>query len=188
MRQICRTLWKKDTKGLWESMAGVWPVEEGSPRLAAAGDPVRARSGSEGGETVVSYIFVRYFGSLYKRVDFRRSALRLKSAFEIPSMLPLLSSSLEYFSSLRHALEAASPGPDRSGGVLWRWDLASPPTVSPCGCPPPSPEALCVFCRARAGLEEATPARRRRAAQARQCPGSPPPAPRSRGDAAPPSC
>ena len=63
---------------------GVWPVEEGSPRLATVVDKVRALCGSEVGETVVSYIFVRSFGSLYKRVDFRRSALRLKSAFEIP--------------------------------------------------------------------------------------------------------
>ena len=52
-------------------------------RDAALRKPLTLLCESEVGETIVSYIFVRYFGSLYKRVDFRRSALRLKSAFAI---------------------------------------------------------------------------------------------------------
>ena len=37
-------------------------------------------------------------------------------------MLPLLTSSLEYFYSPLHSLDAVSPDPDRSGAFLWRWD------------------------------------------------------------------
>jgi hypothetical protein len=65
--------------------------------------------------------------------------------FEFPSMLPLLSSSLEYFSSPPIFFGAVSPGPDRSGGFLWRWDLASPTTFYPCGFKHPSPDSLYVF-------------------------------------------
>src|SRR5262249_16635159 len=60
----------------------------GKPSAGDGGRQSESPCGSEGGETVVSYIFVRSFGSLYKRVDFRRSALRLKSAFEIPILGP----------------------------------------------------------------------------------------------------
>ena len=44
-----------------------------------------------------------------------------KRPFEFPSMLPLLSSPLAYFSSL-HSLGAVSPRPERSSGFLQRWD------------------------------------------------------------------
>jgi hypothetical protein len=68
-----------------------------------------------------------------------------QKGFEFPSMLPLLSSSLEYFSSPPIFFGAVSPGPDRSGGFLWRWDLASPTTFYPCGFKHPSPDSLYVF-------------------------------------------
>ena len=82
------------------------------------------------------------------------------------------------------ALNAVSHRPDRSGGFLWRWDLTSPTTFSPCGSKHPSPDALCVCRREPEGPEEATPSLRRRASQARKCNGPPPPAPRPRRDAA----
>ena len=49
---------------------GGWPEEE-SPRLAVV-DTERAICGGEVEEIVVSYLFVRYFCSPYKRVDFIR--------------------------------------------------------------------------------------------------------------------
>jgi hypothetical protein len=71
-----------------------------------------------------------------------------------------------------------------AGGFLWRWDLTSPTTFYPCGLRRPSPNALCAFRRQLEGPEEATPSIRRRASQARNFPGSPPPAPRSKCDVA----
>jgi hypothetical protein len=61
-----------------------------------------------------------------------------KSGFVFPSMLPLLSSPLEYFSFL-HALGAVSRRPDWYGGFRWRWDLLSPTTFYPCGLTPRHP-------------------------------------------------
>ena len=58
---------------------------------------------------------------------------------------------------------------------------SSPTTFSPCGRSRPSPDALCVFRREREVLSEATPSKRRRALQARNVLGSPPPSPRPRG-------
>jgi hypothetical protein len=71
-----------------------------------------------------------------------------------------------------------------AGGFLWRWDLTSPTTFYPCGLRHPSPDALCALRRQLEGPEEATPSLRRLASQARNVPGSPPPAPRSRCDVA----
>ena len=51
-----------------------------------------------------------------------RRAGRRDKCCKLPSMLPLLSSPLEYFFSPVHSLGAVSHGPDRSGGFLWRWD------------------------------------------------------------------
>src|SRR3989442_9111819 len=72
---------------------------------------------------------------------------------------------------------------------LWRLPVAlgpsSPTTFYPCELLRPSPDALCVFRRQPEGPEEATPSIRRRAAQARNFPGSPPPAPRPRRDTSP---
>jgi hypothetical protein len=68
LRQICRILLEEGTKESLEYIAGVWRAEEESPRLAA--DTVRAICGGEVVETVVSYLFVRYSCSPYKRVDF----------------------------------------------------------------------------------------------------------------------
>ena len=72
----------------------------------------------------------------------------------------------------------------------WRLPLAlrpaSPTTFYPCGLAHPAPNALCVCRRALEGLSEATPSIRRRAMQARNLRGSPPPAPRPRCDAASP--
>jgi hypothetical protein len=82
-------------------------------------------------------------------------------------------------------LGAGSPGPDHSGGFLWRWDLASPTTFSPCGCTHPSPDALGVFRRQPEGLEEATPSLRRLLCKARKKNGPPPPAPRPKPDSTP---
>src|SRR6266446_5389666 len=71
---------------------------------------------------------------------------------------------------------------------VWRlplaWRSMSPTTCSPCGFKCPSPDALCVLRRLWEGPEEATPSLRRRAWQARQLLGSPPPAPRPWCDAA----
>jgi len=67
---------------------------------------------------------------------------------------------LRKFSDL-HALGAVSHDPDWSGGFLWRWDLWSPTTCSPCGLNHPSPDALCVLRRELEGLWEATPSLRR---------------------------
>jgi hypothetical protein len=108
-----------------------------------------------------------------------------KRPFEFPSMLPLLSSPLGCCFLLFHSLGAVFHGLARSGGFLWRWDLASPTTFYPCGSKHPSPDALCVFGRKLEGLSEATPSLRRLAWQARQCNGPPPPAPRPKPDAAP---
>src|SRR5713226_3893388 len=63
---------------------------------------------------------------------------------------------------------------------------SSPTTFYPCELECPSPDALCVFRREREALSEATPSLRRRAAQARNFRGSPPPAPKLRRDAASP--
>src|SRR5690348_2579261 len=72
--------------------------------------------------------------------------------------------------------------------LVWRLPLAlrsmSPTTFYPCGFRHPSPNALCVFRRLLEGPEEATPPLRRRASQARNFRGSPPPAPQPRRDAA----
>jgi hypothetical protein len=62
----------------------------------------------------------------------------------------------------------------------------SPTTFSPCGFKHPPPDALCVFRRELAALQEATPSLRRLAWQARKNSGPPLPGPRSRGDAASP--
>jgi hypothetical protein len=66
LRQVCRTLSKKDTKESLEYIAGVWSAEEESPRLAAVADAARAACMGNVGKTVVSYIFVRYFRQPYK--------------------------------------------------------------------------------------------------------------------------
>src|SRR5262249_26545678 len=72
--------------------------------------------------------------------------------------------------------------------IGWRLPVAlgpsSPTTFYPCGLQRPSPDALCVFRRLVEGPEEATPSIRRRAAQARNLRGPPPPALRPRRDAA----
>ena len=47
----------------------------------------------------------------------------------------------------REKLRAGLHRLDRSGGCLWRWDVASPTTCSPCGYNHPSPDALCVLRR-----------------------------------------
>jgi hypothetical protein len=52
------------------------------------------------------------------------------------------------------------------------------------GSHPPSPDSFCVCRREPEGPEEATPSIRRRATQAQNLLGSPPPAPRPRRDAA----
>jgi hypothetical protein len=83
-------------------------------------------------------------------------------------------------------LGATAYGLDGSGGSLGRWGQSPPTTFSPCGRKRPSPDALCVVRREREGLWEATPSLRRLFGQARQGNGPPPPAPQSRGDAAPP--
>ncbi len=100
-----------------------------------------------------------------------------------PSMLPLLSSPLRIFSPLP-SLSAVSHRPDRSGGFLWRWDLASPTTFYPCGLERPSPDALCVFRRELESLGEATPSIHRLFRKARTVYGPPPPAPRPTSDSA----
>jgi hypothetical protein len=82
-------------------------------------------------------------------------------------------------------LGVVSPGPDHAGGFLWRWDLASPTTFSPCGFKHPSPDALCVFRRQPEGLSEATPSLRRLLGKARKNNGPPPPAPRPKPDSTP---
>jgi hypothetical protein len=72
--------------------------------------------------------------------------------------------------------------------AVWRLPVAlgpsSPTTFYPCGFRRPSPNTLCVFRRLLEGPKEATPSIRRRAAQARNLLGPPPPAPRPRRDAA----
>ena len=72
--------------------------------------------------------------------------------------------------------------------AVWRLPVAlgssSPTTFYPCGLGCPSPDSLCVFRRELEVLSEATPSIRRLASQARNFPGSPPPAPRPRRDAA----
>src|SRR2546422_7505246 len=57
---------------------------------------------------------------------------------------------------------------------------SSPTTFYPCELGGPSPDALCVFRRELEVLLEATPSIRRRAAQARNLLGPPPPAPKLR--------
>jgi hypothetical protein len=54
------------------------------------------------------------------------------------------------------------------------------------GSHPPSPDAFCVCRREPESPEEATPSIRRRATQARNLLGSPPPAPKPRRDTASP--
>jgi hypothetical protein len=81
---------------------------------------------------------------------------------------------------------AQSHGRDRAGGFRWRCDRSSPTTFYPCELSRPSPDALCVFRRPLEGPEEATPSLRRRAAQARNFPGSPPPASKPQCDTASP--
>ena len=83
------------------------------------------------------------------------------------------------------ALNAVSHRPDRSGGFLWRWDLTSPTTFSPCGLAGPSPDSLCVFRRELEGLCEATPSIHRLFRKARTVCGPPPPAPWPTSDSAP---
>src|SRR4029453_4460687 len=73
----------------------------------------------------------------------RRRRGGAKRPCEFPSMLPLLSSPLAYFSSL-YSLGAVSPRPERSRGFLGRWHLASPTTCSPCGFQHPAPKSRCV--------------------------------------------
>ena len=74
--------------------------------------------------------------------------------------------------------------------VVWRLPVAlgpsSPTTFYPCGFRRPSPNTLCVFRRLLEGPEETTPPIRRRATQARNFLGSPPPALRPRRDTASP--
>src|SRR6266851_648670 len=74
--------------------------------------------------------------------------------------------------------------------IGWRLPVAlgpsSPTTFYPCGLQRPSPDALCVFRRPLEGPEEATPSLRRRAAQARNFHGSPPPASKPQCDTASP--
>jgi len=82
LRQICRALLEKDTKGSLEYMAWFWPDAERSLRLAVVVDPVKAICGGEVGETVVSYIFVRYFCASYKRVDTIYSLLMSLRAYK----------------------------------------------------------------------------------------------------------
>jgi hypothetical protein len=59
---------------------------------------------------------------------------------------------------------------------------ASPTTFYPCELLRSSPNALCVVRQRLEGPEEATPSKRRPAAQARNFLGSPPPVPRLRRD------
>jgi hypothetical protein len=70
----------------------------------------------------------------------------------------------------------------------WRLPVAlrpsSPTTFYPCGLQRPSPNTLCVLRHLLEGPAEATPPMRRRAVQARNFRGSPPPAPQPRRDAA----
>ena len=73
-----------------------------------------------------------------------RPAGRRKKGFKLPSMLPLLSSPLEYFSPL-YSLSAVSHSPGRSGGFHWCWGPSPPTTFYPCGRTHPSPDSLCVF-------------------------------------------
>src|SRR6267143_4625331 len=63
---------------------------------------------------------------------------------------------------------------------------SSPTTFYPCELSRPSPDSLCVFRRPLEGPEEATPSIRRRAAQARNFHGSPPPASQPQCDTASP--
>jgi hypothetical protein len=98
----------------------------------------------------------------------------------IPPMLPLLSSPLAYFflPCIPFFFWRLSHGLNWSGGFLWRWDLSSPTTCSPCGLTRPSPDALCVFRRAPEGLGEAPPSIRRLLCMAWKFTGPPPPVPR----------
>jgi hypothetical protein len=81
--------------------------------------------------------------------------------------------------------------PGHMASMGWRLRVAlgpsSPTTFYPCGLQRPSPDALCVCRRLLEGPAEATPPIRRRAVQARNFRGSPPPAPRPRRDAASPT-
>ena len=77
---------------------------------------------------------MRPMASTAQRVPIRRD--RGTRAFEIPSMLPLLSSPLESVCLPLHAGGAAAQGSDRSGSFLWRWTPSSPTTFYPCGRPP----------------------------------------------------
>src|SRR5262245_26844521 len=62
------------------------------------------------------------------------------------SILLLLSIPLTYFFSRDSIFSGAvSHGPEHADGFRWRWDLTSPTTFSPCGYPPPSPDALGVL-------------------------------------------
>src|SRR5215831_15200666 len=89
-------------------------------------------------------------------------------------------------SSLAQPRCSRSPDLDASGGFLWRGDPSSPTTFYPCGLEHPAPDSLCVCRREPEGPEEATPSIRRRATQARNLLGPPPPAPRPRRDSASP--
>ena len=114
-----------------------------------------------------------------------RPGWRAKRPFEFPSMLPLLSSPLGYFFLPFHSLGAVSHGPDRSGGFLWRWDLASPTTFSPCGLH--TPVTRCSLrLSTRAGRPVGgDPSYPTAFCKARKCNGPPPPAPGPRPEAAP---
>src|SRR5712691_3683855 len=99
------------------------------------------------------------------------------------SRLPWMASSLPYGVCLACLARCVT-----SPRWLWRLPVAlgpsSPTTFYPCGLGCPSPDSLCVFRRELEVLSEATPSIRRLASQARNFPGSPPPAPRPRRDTA----
>src|SRR5712692_6148276 len=101
------------------------------------------------------------------------------------SRLPLLASPRAYGFVLAFLARCVT-----APRAVWRLPVAlgplSPTTFYPCGLSRPSPDSLCVFRREREVLSEATPSKRRRALQARNFLGSPPPASRPRRDTAAP--
>ena len=116
-RQGCASRWRAGVAG--DGLQGA-----GRPRCSRAG---RSPGGQHeaGGQT-------RARAPREGDKGARGATRAVKRSFEFPSMLPLLSSPLGYFSPLPF-LGAVFHGLDRSGGFLWRWDLASPTTFSPCG-------------------------------------------------------
>ncbi len=102
------------------------------------------------------------------------------------SRLPLLASPRTYGFVLAFLARCVT-----APRAVWRLPVAlgpsSPTTFYPCGLGCPSPDSLCVFRRELEVLSEATPSIRRLASQARNLPGSPPPAPSPRRDTASPT-